>query len=115
MMTMQKYSPNSECGFCQQRACDECELRLIRECLEKIANSIEFDHDHKYRQDNDEFVRVCAHCEYGYTIESRYELNDLSGEVNCGWNHEKMGEDYDFPVKRSSDVCEHWKRAKEKN
>jgi hypothetical protein len=103
------------CGFCRyfgqevgETICCDCNVFIIRDILEDFMAKIVFDHDHKYRPDDIDHVRNCAHCEHGSTYETRYMAAEQNGEVWC----ELKGDTSEgFATNKGSDVCEHWVRA----
>ena len=117
---MKAYKSYAECGFCkhsgqvftssEKDVCAECEVRLIRLYLEDIMAKIDFEHDHKYRKDEEDHVRNCAHCEYGRTYETRYKVDAENGDV---WCELKGDTSCGTATNKGSDCCEKWQRAKD--
>ena len=118
---MKEYKSYARCGFCKhygatftdfdEDVCAECEVRLIRQYLEDILDKFKFDHNHKYRKDDEDHVRNCAHCEYGRTYETRYEVDAaFNGEVWCELNCDP---NTGPSTNKGSDCCEKWRRAKD--
>ena len=117
---MIEHKSYARCGFCKyygqvftdfdNDVCAECELRLIRQCLEDILNKMKFDHDHKYRKDDEDHVRNCAHCEYGRTYDTRYEVDASDDDV---WCELKGNTGVGLATNKGSDCCDKWQRAKE--
>jgi len=114
-----KYKSYAGCGFCKHfgktfdnsndDVCFDCEIRIIREYLEELKGKIVFDHDHQFRKDDEDHVRNCAHCEFGRTYETRYEVDESNGDVWC----ELKGDTKIGPAtNKASDCCEKWQRAK---
>ena len=116
---MIEYKSYARCGFCQHfgkrfdsyddNVCSECEVRLIRQCLEDILNKMRFDHDHDYRKDDEDHVRNCAHCEFGLTYETRYEVDASDGDVWCALRGDV---EHSLATNKGSDVCDNWQRVK---
>jgi hypothetical protein len=113
MSVNKKYAP---CGFCRlfgqditkNDTCSECELHLIRLYLEDFGDQSIFEHDHKYRHDDEDHVRNCAHCEHGLTYDTRYYVDRKDDNVWCAL---KTPEGVGLATNKGSDTCEHWQRA----
>jgi len=115
---MNEYKSYARCGFCkhfgqtftsyEQDVCTDCEARLIRQCLEDILAKMRFDHDHDYRKDDEDHVQNCAHCEYGRTYETRYEVDASDSDV---WCELKGSTETGLATNKGSDCCEKRRRA----
>jgi hypothetical protein len=113
------------CGFCPiygqkfkdyaSNICFDCEIRRIRECLEEITHRNKFEHDHKYRKDEEEQVNNCAHCEHGFIYYARYpsEMWEADNGIWCDLD-EQAPEDPTVPPHKPSDRCDKWQRATDK-
>jgi hypothetical protein len=116
---LEKYISYAGCGFCKhfgkrfnnldEDVCFDCEVRIIREYLEDLKSKITFDHDHQYRKDDEDHVRNCAHCEFGRTYETRYEVDTSNGDV---WCKLKGNTEIGPATNKGSECCENWQRAK---
>ena len=113
---MAEYNKWAPCGFCRYygqkhgktEVCEECEIQMIRHCLEDLLDKVKFDHDHKYRHIIDEQIHNCAHCEHGLTYETRYEVAATNGDVWCTFSN-PTGEGN--ATNKGSDICGNWQRA----
>jgi hypothetical protein len=113
---MGDYMRRAPCGFCplfgrditENDVCADCELQIVRLYLEDLLDIHTFDHDHKYRHDDEDHVRNCAHCEHGLTYDTRYYVNAKDDEVWCELKT-PCGEGRS--TNKGSDTCEHWVRA----
>ena len=122
MRKAKDYKEHATCGFCQhhgrvftgfkENACSSCEIRQIRKLLEEVAAYVWFENEHKYRRDDEEFVRNCEHCEHADIFESRYQADGCLSGVWC-----KLEEPIEGPHEAPhslSDCCEKWRRATDK-
>jgi len=107
------------CGFCEEAKtytnpdCENCAVDKIYKLLEAIDLKNSFDHDHQYRNDNDEDVKNCAHCEHGDFFEERYIALDWNTECYCVLKEESEYTDENRIL--AGNTCEHWQRAKTRN
>jgi len=116
-----KYKAFAPCGFCRffgrksdsydTDVCRDCEIRKIRENLDNLSDAVLWEHDHKYRGDNEEGVRNCAHCKHASPFNTLYHAAQYADLLCCELDGENLGDDDYYPKRSALSVCEHWERA----
>ena len=117
---MKEYEGHASCGFCRHygsvfTSCEDdvcylCEVRQIRELLEEIADNVRFEHDLRYRRDDEEFVRNCEHCEHADIYEPRYKAAECISGVWCALESVEEG----VTLHGLQDCCDKWQRIAHK-
>ena len=118
---MSKYESYAPCGFCdyfgkvftayRDDICRGCEVRRIRSALETIQHAFLWEHDHKYRLDNEEDVRNCAHCKHALAMNNRYHSAQYADNISCCLDCGNLDENDCYPLRSALSSCERWERA----
>jgi hypothetical protein len=118
---MRKYNSYAPCGFCEHHGrvftdynedfCRKCEIRRIRDALETLGHAVLWEHDHKYRADDEEEVRNCTHCKHALTPNDRYHSAEYADHVSCSLDGDKLDENDFYPTRSALSRCEFWERA----
>ena len=105
------------CGFCDvrdEKHCTLCEVKDMRELLQALVDKDTWEHNIKYRADDEEEVRNCAHCKHVLIdYDTRYHAAANYGTIvwctlDCPDNMDEQG---CYPSRNSQDSCPKWERA----
>jgi CRISPR/Cas system CSM-associated protein Csm3 (group 7 of RAMP superfamily) len=88
-------------------------LRVIRQLLESLAENAHWEHNQKYRTDDDGELRNCSYCRHFASDETRYQAGlNYGSESWCNLDTpDNLDENGFMPKHDTHEICRKWERV----